>query len=123
MGGIPPVVQVTYGSNTDNIRVDYSHRSSSSNGSATRTRYNIDVARGFDSKFIEAQQDEATREKKLNPALTPEQREISARRSALELSLTRARADLSRATAPAHRQMLTQAIAALEDQLAGLAES
>jgi hypothetical protein len=81
------------------------------------------VARGFDSKFIEAQQDEASREKKLNPELSPEQRELSARRGAVELSLTRARGDLSRATAPAHRQMLEQAIRALEEQLAGLAQT
>ncbi len=78
------------------------------------------MARGFDSKFIEAQQDEATRDKKLNPALTPEQREIASKRAALELSRSRARADLSRATAPAHRKMLEDALAALEAQLADL---
>ena len=78
------------------------------------------MARGFDSKFIEAQQDEATRDKKLNPALTPEQREVASKRAALELSRSRARADLSRATATAHRKMLEEAIAALESQLADL---
>ncbi|MEO5897804.1 MAG: hypothetical protein ABIS06_19125 [Vicinamibacterales bacterium] len=78
------------------------------------------MARGFDSKFIEAQQDEATREKKLNPELSPAQRELSSRRAAIELSLARARADLLRAKAPAHRQMLEQAIRALGEQLAGL---
>jgi hypothetical protein len=78
------------------------------------------MARGFDSKFVEAQQDEATRDKKLNPALTPEQREIASRRAALELSRSRARDDLSRATAPAHRKMLEDALAALEAQLADL---
>jgi hypothetical protein len=81
------------------------------------------VARGFDSKFIEAQQDEASRDKKLNPDLSPEQRERNAKRVAVELSLTRARADLSRANAPAHRQMLEHAIRALEEQLAGLSET
>ena len=78
------------------------------------------MARGFDSKFIEAQQDEASRDKKLNPALTAEQREVASRRAALELSRSRALADLSRATAPAHRKMLEHAIAALEAQLADL---
>lgn len=78
------------------------------------------MARGFDSKFIEAQQDEASREKKVNPAMTPEQRETDTRRKALELSRARARADLGRATAPAHRQMLEEALRSLDQQLAEL---
>ena len=76
------------------------------------------MARGFDSKFVEAQQEEATRTHKPNPTLTPEQRNAAARRRALELSRARAAADLDRATVPAHRRMLQQAIAALDDQLA-----
>src|SRR5829696_3375996 len=88
--------------------------------SRTGNLYNGFMARGFDSKFVEAQQDEATREKKLNPALTPEQRDLTAKRAALELSRSRARADLLRATAPSHRQMLEDAIAALDAQLAAL---
>ena len=78
------------------------------------------MARGFDSKFVEAQQEEATREKKTRPDLTPEQREAETRRHALELSKARALADLGRATAPAHKRMLEQAIAALDAQLAKL---
>ena len=78
------------------------------------------MARGFDSKFVEAQQEEATRSTTLGPALTPEERATEARRQALTLSRARAVADLERATAPAHRQMLLQAIEALEAQLAGL---
>jgi len=81
------------------------------------------VARGFDSKFVEAQQDEATREKRLNPDLSPEQRALSVKREALELSRSRAKADLSRATAPVHRQMLEQAIRHLDEQLARLPEA
>ena len=75
------------------------------------------MARGFDSKFVEAQQEEATREKKPRPTLTPEQRDLATRRQALELSKARALSDMERATAPAHRKMLEQAIAALDDQL------
>lgn len=75
------------------------------------------MARGFDSKFIEAQQEEATRDRKVGPSLTPEQRETATRRQAIELSLARARGDLSRASSPAHKRMLEQAIAALEAQL------
>lgn len=81
------------------------------------------MARGFDSKFVEAQQEEAARDKTLKPATTPEQRVIDTRRAALELSRARASADLSRATAPAHRQMLEAALSALEQQLAQLQRS
>ena len=75
------------------------------------------MARGFDSKFVEAQQEEATRDKKVGPALTPEQREALIRRETLEMSRARARADLTRATSPAHKHMLQQALAALDEQL------
>ena len=75
------------------------------------------MARGFDSKFIEAQQEEATRPKPTGPALTPEQRVAADRRKALELSRARAAADLGRATAPAHRKMLEGALQALEREL------
>jgi hypothetical protein len=78
------------------------------------------MARGFDSKFVEAQQEEATRDKKTRPNLTLEERERQTRRTALELSRARAAADLERATAPAHRKMLEQALAALDEQLAQL---
>jgi hypothetical protein len=78
------------------------------------------MARGFDSKFVEAQQEEATRPKSIGPALTPEQRLAADRRKALELSRARAAADLERATIPAHRQMLEQAISALDAELAKL---
>lgn len=75
------------------------------------------MARGFDSKFIEAQQEEATREKVTRPAMTPEQQAKEVRRQSLQLSRARAGADLSRATIPAHRRMLEEAIRALDQQL------
>jgi hypothetical protein len=80
------------------------------------------MARGFDSKFVEAQQDEAARGKAApQPELSPEHREAEQRRRILELTRTRARQDLSRATATAHKRMLEQAIAALDQQLEELA--
>jgi len=75
------------------------------------------MARGFDSKFVEAQQEEASRRTPLGPSLTAEQRAVEAKRQALKLARVRAAGDLERATAPAHRQMLEQAIRALDDQL------
>jgi hypothetical protein len=78
------------------------------------------MARGFDSKFVEAQQEEASRRAPQGPALTAEQRAVEAQRQALKLARARATSDLERATAPAHRQMLEQAIRALDDQLSDL---
>ena len=75
------------------------------------------MARGFDSKFVEAQQEEATREKSLRPALTPEQQAREAKRQSLVLSRARAQADLERASVAAHRQMLEHAIRTLDAEL------
>jgi hypothetical protein len=76
------------------------------------------MARGFESKDVEFQQAEAEREKTFGPALTPEQRAAQSRRGTIELALARTRADLAAARTPAHKRMLMQAIAALEQQLA-----
>jgi hypothetical protein len=76
------------------------------------------MARGFESKSVEAQQEEAAREKKSpQPAMSPKDRIIEQRRRTLELTRTRARQDLSRATAPAHKRMLEQAIDTLDQQI------
>ena len=79
------------------------------------------MARGWESKAVEAQQDAAgTDVEQRGPALTAA--EIARRTSRDTLMLARARAleDLQRACAPAHRAMLEQAIADLDRQLARL---
>ena len=78
------------------------------------------MARGFDSKFVEAQQEEAGREKVVRPSLSPEQQAAEVRREALRLSRARAADDLNRATVPAHRRMLEAALEALDGQLADI---
>lgn len=79
------------------------------------------MARGFESKSVEAQQEEAARGKIVRrPQMTPEQQAVEQRRRALELTRTRACDDLSRASAPAHRRMLEEAIASLDQQLKDL---
>jgi hypothetical protein len=78
------------------------------------------MARGWESKSVEAQQEEAGRKTARGPALTARDLEARERRRALELARTRAQNDLARATAPAHRQMLETAIAALDRQIADL---
>jgi len=76
------------------------------------------MARGFESKDVEFQQAEAERPKAAGHSLTKDERDALARRQTLELALKRARADLEKAGTVAHRQMLAQAISALEAQLA-----
>ncbi|HTI39562.1 MAG TPA: hypothetical protein VL484_18515 [Vicinamibacterales bacterium] len=81
------------------------------------------MARGWESKNIESQQEDAGRARNRPPALTPEERAKRARRHSLELARARAAADLERATAPAHRSMLEQAIKTLDQQIGELANS
>ena len=78
------------------------------------------MARGWESKSVESQQDDASAKKVMKPALTLEQREQSQRRRTLELSRARLAADLERASAPPHRQMLERALADLDAQLDAL---
>jgi hypothetical protein len=76
------------------------------------------MARGFESKSVEAQQEEAARGRPpQRRALSPDERAAEERRRTLLLSRNRAAEDLSRAAAPAYRRMLEQAIAALDAQL------
>ncbi len=75
------------------------------------------MARGFESKDVEFQQAEAERGRTLGRTLTADEREAQARRRTIELALTRAKADLGAARNAAHKQMLAEAIAALEAQL------
>ena len=82
------------------------------------------MARGFESKSVEFQQEEAARGRPSpGRVITEEERARDERRHALELSRTRMQADLSRANAPAHRRMLEQAIADLDAQLRELLPS
>lgn len=82
------------------------------------SRESSGMARGFESKDVEFQQAEAERGRSKGRELTAEEREAQAKRRTLELALTRARADLAAARSDAHRNMLREAIAALEKQLA-----
>jgi hypothetical protein len=76
------------------------------------------MARGFESKDVEFQQAEADRPKGRGRALTPLERETQDRQRTVSMALSNVRAELAAATNPAHQEMLKQAIAALEQQLA-----
>jgi hypothetical protein len=75
------------------------------------------MARGWESKSIEAQQEEAARGRTSSRQLTDADRGTLERRRSLELAMARTREDLRRATAPAHCRMLEQALEAIEAQL------
>ena len=77
------------------------------------------MARGWESKAVESQQELAT--ERVRQAGPPVDRQSAARqteRAMLTLTLARAEADLKAASAPAHRSMLERAIADLNARLA-----
>jgi hypothetical protein len=78
------------------------------------------MARGWESKSVEAQQDAANAAQTKAPALTPEQAAKKTARTTLMLARTRALSDLQKACVPAHRAMLEQAIADLDQRLSEL---
>ena len=80
------------------------------------------MARGWESKSVEAQQEEAISEaaRELGQ-LSPEQLATRRRRAELELMRKKLEHDLAAATNPRYRQMLEQGIADLEQKLRALA--
>ena len=78
------------------------------------------MARGFESKMVEFNQEEAARGRSKAAKVTAEEQDRLTRRASLELARTRAATDLANATRPAHKTMLEQAIRALDEQLAKL---
>jgi hypothetical protein len=78
------------------------------------------MARGWESKSIESQQDDARAEKRPRRDLTPEERDRAGRRAVLELALAGAQAELQAACRPAHREMLRLKLEALKAELGTL---
>ena len=81
------------------------------------------MARGWESKAIESQQESAAEARKPRPVVNPAAASRQAAHATLMLARTRALADLQAACAPAHRAMLEQAIAELDVRLAKLKNS
>jgi hypothetical protein len=75
------------------------------------------MARGWESKSIEAQQAERLAPAIQGPALDADARVRLEQRQATALALARVRDELTRAVQPAHRAMLERAAAALEAEL------
>ena len=78
------------------------------------------MARGWESKSVEAQQAEREERRPAAAEVTPEEMMRRAHRRTLELARARAAADLAKATRPAHRTMLQAALDALDAQLAAV---
>ena len=76
------------------------------------------MARGWESKSVEQQQDEARSEATARPSLSPEQIVNEQKRQSLKLSRKHTLAQLERATNAQHRQMLEAALKDLDAQLA-----
>jgi hypothetical protein len=78
------------------------------------------LARGWESKSVESQQEESLRESEQRDfqQLSPEERERRERLASLELSRARTLDQLERATGAAHRAMLKRTLLALERDIA-----
>lgn len=82
------------------------------------------MARGWESKAVEDQQQEAEerarRRLAAEEALTPEEKARRERLDSLYLSRARTLTQLEQATRPAHREMLQRTLRALEAEIEGL---
>ncbi len=82
--------------------------------------YNLLVARGWESKSVELQQDDARSGAEPKSRLTQEQREAEARKQGLKLSRSRILEQIHATGNPRYRQTLEQALAVLDEQIAQL---
>ncbi|HWY21581.1 MAG TPA: hypothetical protein VNX26_10200 [Candidatus Acidoferrum sp.] len=74
------------------------------------------MARGWESKSVELQQEDARSADEPKRHLTPEQREIESRREGLKLSRSRILEQIQSTENPRYRKILEQALAALDEQ-------
>jgi len=79
------------------------------------------MARGWESKSVESQQDEAQRRRTDRAAATlpPEEHERRQRVLQLQLALASTQEELQKACHPRHRDMLRQRLEAIRAQLEG----
>jgi hypothetical protein len=78
------------------------------------------MARGFESKAVESQQEEAQRAKSIRPALTAEEADKQARKAGLEMALAQTQSEMRAACRPAHRDMLKLKLEAIQAQIRDL---
>jgi len=78
------------------------------------------MARGWESKSIESQQEDAGRKPSGQPNLTAGERERHQQKANLQLALAETQAQLGAACRPAHREMLKLRLDAIQAQLKDL---
>ena len=78
------------------------------------------MARGFESKSVESQQEESQRAKTVRPELSADQAAQQARKAGLELALAQTQAEMGAACRPAHREMLKLRLEAIQAQIRDL---
>jgi hypothetical protein len=78
------------------------------------------VARGWESKSVELQQNDARSTAESKPHLTPEQRANESRKEGLKLSRSRVLEQLNSAQNPRYRKILEDALAVLDEQITRL---
>lgn len=78
------------------------------------------MARGWESKSIESQQEDAQARRTMRPEVSPAERARKERRTTIELAIARAQAELQAACHPAHKDMLRLKLEALSDELKNL---
>jgi hypothetical protein len=78
------------------------------------------MARGFESKSVESQQEEAQRKKTMRPALSADEQARQSRKAVLELALAQTQAEMTAACKPAHREMLKLKLDAIQSQIRDL---
>ncbi|HEX6162820.1 MAG TPA: hypothetical protein VFZ31_05620 [Vicinamibacterales bacterium] len=78
------------------------------------------MARGFESKSVESQQEEAQRTKITRPPMSAEEQAREARKKGLELALAQTQSEIAAACRPAHRDMLKLKLEAIQAQIRDL---
>lgn len=78
------------------------------------------MARGWESKSVESQQDDARTSGIPRPELTAEERARAERKATLELALARTQAEMQAACHAAHRDMLRMKLEAIHAELGTL---
>jgi hypothetical protein len=81
------------------------------------------MARGWESKSVESQQDADRDRADRGQPLTPEQRELLRKRESLEMSRRRVLQDIAAARSEVRRASLEQALAFLEEEIRKLGSS
>jgi len=78
------------------------------------------MARGWESKSVESQIEDAGSQSDRGELLTPDQRELKRKRDSLDLSRRRVLHDLEAAQSPVRRTALERALAFLDEEISKL---